>query len=271
MARQCNAHNRISPIEHAADLDSSAPTSRGILAPPSGPRTGGHMSTCTHLDVDASGAPPPRTPDGCEDCLRTGGRWVHLRLCLDCGHVGCCDSSPNQHASAHVAAPGTLSSARSSRVRRGGGATSTTLASRRDRAADDRGDGTGSAGAAHRRRRPVGLPRSVARDLRRRYGQEHRVVRAESGADALEALREIKLRGDPVVGAARRLPDAGHERHRVPRAGDGPVPPGPPRAADGVRRHRGGDRGDQRRRRRPLPAQAVGPARGEALPGRRRR
>ena len=39
--------------------------------------------------------------DGCEDCLATGGRWVHLRLCLTCGHVGCCDSSPNKHATAH--------------------------------------------------------------------------------------------------------------------------------------------------------------------------
>jgi uncharacterized UBP type Zn finger protein len=41
-----------------------------------------------------------RTP-GCEDCLRTGSRWVHLRLCLTCGHVGCCDSSPGQHATKH--------------------------------------------------------------------------------------------------------------------------------------------------------------------------
>jgi uncharacterized UBP type Zn finger protein len=38
---------------------------------------------------------------GCEDCLKIGGRWVHLRLCLSCGHVGCCDSSPNKHARAH--------------------------------------------------------------------------------------------------------------------------------------------------------------------------
>jgi len=38
---------------------------------------------------------------GCEDCLRTGGRWVHLRICLECGHVGCCDNSPNQHATRH--------------------------------------------------------------------------------------------------------------------------------------------------------------------------
>ncbi len=38
---------------------------------------------------------------GCEDCLRIGGQWMHLRLCLICGHVGCCDSSPNRHATAH--------------------------------------------------------------------------------------------------------------------------------------------------------------------------
>jgi uncharacterized UBP type Zn finger protein len=39
--------------------------------------------------------------NGCEDCLRMGGEWVHLRLCLSCGHVGCCDDSPNRHATAH--------------------------------------------------------------------------------------------------------------------------------------------------------------------------
>jgi uncharacterized UBP type Zn finger protein len=42
-----------------------------------------------------------RPPAGCEDCLKIGGRWVHLRICLSCGHVGCCDSSPNRHATAH--------------------------------------------------------------------------------------------------------------------------------------------------------------------------
>jgi hypothetical protein len=45
----------------------------------------------------------PSTLEGCEDCLRIGSRWVHLRLCLTCGHVGCCDSSPNRHARAHAA------------------------------------------------------------------------------------------------------------------------------------------------------------------------
>jgi uncharacterized UBP type Zn finger protein len=38
---------------------------------------------------------------GCEECLATGSRWVHLRECLVCGHIGCCDSSPNRHATAH--------------------------------------------------------------------------------------------------------------------------------------------------------------------------
>jgi hypothetical protein len=42
-----------------------------------------------------------RTP-GCEECLRSGTRWVHLRLCLSCGHVGCCDSSPGRHATKHA-------------------------------------------------------------------------------------------------------------------------------------------------------------------------
>ena len=42
----------------------------------------------------------PRT-EGCEECLAMGSRWVHLRLCLTCGHVGCCDSSKNKHATKH--------------------------------------------------------------------------------------------------------------------------------------------------------------------------
>ncbi|MGB0097682.1 MAG: UBP-type zinc finger domain-containing protein [Solirubrobacteraceae bacterium] len=43
----------------------------------------------------------PESVDGCEDCLREGGVWLHLRICLECGHVGCCDDSPNRHATAH--------------------------------------------------------------------------------------------------------------------------------------------------------------------------
>ena len=42
-----------------------------------------------------------RTPQGCEACLKTGGQWVHLRLCLICGHVGSCDESPGKHATKH--------------------------------------------------------------------------------------------------------------------------------------------------------------------------
>jgi Na+/H+ antiporter len=55
---------------------------------------------CDHLH-DAPRVVTARTPEGCEECLRDGTRWVHLRLCLACGHVGCCDSSVHRHASAH--------------------------------------------------------------------------------------------------------------------------------------------------------------------------
>lgn len=54
---------------------------------------------CTHLNQVL--AVEPRTPAGCEECLGMGARWVHLRLCLSCGHIGCCDSSPNKHATKH--------------------------------------------------------------------------------------------------------------------------------------------------------------------------
>jgi uncharacterized UBP type Zn finger protein len=63
------------------------------------------MTTCEHLDASAASAgvdPPPGTPDGCEECLARGERlWAHLRICLSCGHVGCCDSSPRRHATGH--------------------------------------------------------------------------------------------------------------------------------------------------------------------------
>ncbi|MGH7541624.1 MAG: UBP-type zinc finger domain-containing protein [Gemmatimonadota bacterium] len=54
--------------------------------------------TCSHMDQIRDVRP---RADGCEECLRAGGRWVHLRTCLSCGHVGCCDSSPGRHARAH--------------------------------------------------------------------------------------------------------------------------------------------------------------------------
>ena len=53
---------------------------------------------CEHIDQIREVTP---SAAGCEECLKTGGRWVHLRMCLSCGHVGCCDSSPGRHATAH--------------------------------------------------------------------------------------------------------------------------------------------------------------------------
>ena len=62
------------------------------------------MSTCTHLSTARPEVElDPPGGRACADCLRDGTRWVHLRACLDCGHVGCCDSSPERHASAHAA------------------------------------------------------------------------------------------------------------------------------------------------------------------------
>ncbi len=58
---------------------------------------------CNHLDQVRDVTP---SADGCEDCLRIGSWWVHLRLCRTCGHAGCCDSSPNRHASKHFRATG---------------------------------------------------------------------------------------------------------------------------------------------------------------------
>jgi len=55
---------------------------------------------CSHLSMIRPVV--ARTPQGCEECLRTGSRWVHLRLCLTCGQVGCCDSSPGKHARQHA-------------------------------------------------------------------------------------------------------------------------------------------------------------------------
>lgn len=56
------------------------------------------MTECTHLGTIREVAP---RAGGCEECLKMGSAWVHLRLCLTCGHVGCCDSSPNRHATKH--------------------------------------------------------------------------------------------------------------------------------------------------------------------------
>src|SRR6185503_20481976 len=79
---------RDTPGEHAR-LDSRfCPSRRKIFK----------MDYCEHI---AAIAPVKPSADGCEDCLKTGDSWVHLRLCESCGHVGCCDSSPKQHATKH--------------------------------------------------------------------------------------------------------------------------------------------------------------------------
>jgi uncharacterized UBP type Zn finger protein len=59
--------------------------------------------TCTHLDTIEVLELPDEIP-GCEECLAMGSTWVHLRMCQSCGHIGCCDDSPNRHATTHFAA-----------------------------------------------------------------------------------------------------------------------------------------------------------------------
>ena len=111
---------------------------------------------------------------------------------------------------------------------------------------------------------------AITRDLRTEYGAAYRVVPADVGHRGAGGARR--------AGAARpgrrpdrhRPADAGHDRHRAARAGPGARAGRQAAAADGVRRHRRRHHGDQRHRARLLPAQALGPARGAALPGRRR-
>ena len=62
-----------------------------------------HMpESCEHLrNLTEEDFPQPNTPNVCEDCVKEGTRWVSLRECKTCGHVGCCDSSPRRHATKH--------------------------------------------------------------------------------------------------------------------------------------------------------------------------
>lgn len=61
------------------------------------------MAQCMHLNTIHDVKPSAR---GCEDCLKTGDSWLHLRECLSCGHVGCCDQSKNKHATKHFRSSG---------------------------------------------------------------------------------------------------------------------------------------------------------------------
>ena len=59
------------------------------------------MAQCSHFD-HVRITKLPEASEGCQECLASGDPWCHLRLCLECGHVGCCDSSPNRHATKHA-------------------------------------------------------------------------------------------------------------------------------------------------------------------------
>jgi uncharacterized UBP type Zn finger protein len=61
-----------------------------------------HCSHRDHIKIHEL----PRRVDGCEECLAAGQAWLHLRICLECGHVGCCDESPHRHGTAHANATG---------------------------------------------------------------------------------------------------------------------------------------------------------------------
>jgi len=64
-------------------------------------------AACSHLDQVKVTDPPSRAEvPGCEECLKAGTPWVHLRVCMTCGKVGCCDSSPQRHATKHAHADG---------------------------------------------------------------------------------------------------------------------------------------------------------------------
>ena len=60
--------------------------------------TSADSSVCSHLDEIRT---VTTNAEGCEECLKSGASWVHLRICMICGHVGCCDSSINKHATKH--------------------------------------------------------------------------------------------------------------------------------------------------------------------------
>ena len=81
---------------------------------------------CSHLDQIRVSTTNKR---GCEECMKTGDSWVHLRLCMECGHVGCCDSSKTNTPQSIFIARSTPWSARWSAVRVGSGATWTRTSS----------------------------------------------------------------------------------------------------------------------------------------------
>lgn len=92
LARSCLSHSperAVAITDEGGKDESTAPLVRATLLA---------MSGCTHLNQVRDVEPGT---DGCQECLQQGGWWVHLRMCLTCGHVGCCDSSPGHHATQH--------------------------------------------------------------------------------------------------------------------------------------------------------------------------
>ena len=158
------------------------------------------MTQCTHLDTIEITELPEEVA-GCEDCLATGGVWLHLRICLDCGHVGCCDDSPNKHASAHAARASTRSSARWSRARTGAGASRTR-------------SGCGSRRSPGRR---GSRPRRCCRAEQRLGGGEHAAL-APRRAGELHADRQAEVVEADRHGARRQAGEVlrdGEGQHAV--------------------------------------------------------
>jgi uncharacterized UBP type Zn finger protein len=84
----------------SASIGIRAPTKRLLSRPQREPRIG-RVAACAHLDQVLLVDPPERVA-GCEECLKLGSTWLHLRMCQTCGTIGCCDSSPNRHAGRHA-------------------------------------------------------------------------------------------------------------------------------------------------------------------------
>ena len=79
-------------------MHTEAVASAGGFVPDASSREVEMAAGCVHVKEIRDVQPSAK---GCEDCLKIGASWVHLRLCLECGHVGCCDDSPNRHATKH--------------------------------------------------------------------------------------------------------------------------------------------------------------------------
>jgi CPA1 family monovalent cation:H+ antiporter len=102
------AHDVVAEVIERVDQEEAMLGTFAEQAPPSstGTLTAARVEYCEHLQ-DAPTDTVPRTTQECEDCVLIGDRnWVHLRMCLACGHVACCDSSPNRHADRHYEAIG---------------------------------------------------------------------------------------------------------------------------------------------------------------------